>query len=162
MLYARLKERLTQAIKASDTNAKNAVRAALAKLQTSGQETDEAVISSIKMLIKQNEEEIETRNGRVKMADGTIREVSVSGQENEIARLNAEIVVYAEFLPDFLSADKIKEILVLPLHQLQINAARNAGAAIGVAMKILKPHGAVEGGTVKDVVAAIYGQEPGK
>jgi hypothetical protein len=158
MLYAKLKERLTQAMKASDTSAKNAVRAVLSKLQTSGQETDEAVISSVKMLIKQNEEEIETRNGRVKMPDGSIKEVAVSGQENEIARLNAEIVVYNEFLPDFLSADKIKEILALPLHQLQINAAKNAGAATGVAMKILKPHGATEGGTVKDVVAAIYGQ----
>jgi len=158
MLYAKLKERLTQAMKASDTSAKNAVRAVLSKLQTSGQETDEAVISSVKMLIKQNEEEIETRNGRVKMADGSIKEVAISGQENEIARLNAEIVVYNEFLPDFLSADKIKEILALPLHQSQINAAKNAGAATGVAMKILKPHGAVEGGTVKDVVAAIYGQ----
>jgi hypothetical protein len=158
MFYAKLKERLTQAMKASDTSAKNAVRAVLSKLQTSGQETDEAVISSVKMLIKQNEEEIETRNGRVKMPDGSIKEVAVSGQENEIARLNAEIVVYNEFLPDFLSADKIKEILALPLHQLHINAAKNAGAATGVAMKILKPHGATEGGTVKDVVAAIYGQ----
>jgi len=158
LLYARLKERLTQAMKASDTNAKNAVRALLSRLQTSGQETDEAVISSVKMLIKQNEEEIETRNGRVAMPDGSIKEVAVSGQENEIARIIAQTLVFKEFLPDFLSVERIKEILTMPLHQTQINAAKNSGAATGVAMKILKPHGAVEGGTVKDVVTAIYGQ----
>lgn len=157
MLFLKIKERLVQAIKASDNDAKNAIRALLSKLQTSGQETDEAVISSAKMLIKQNEEEIETRHGRVKLADGSIREVSVTGQENYISHLNAEIVVLKEFLPSFLSADKIKEVLVLSSNKIQIDAAKNAGAAVGVAMRILKPIGAVEGNTVKDVVASIYG-----
>lgn len=158
MLHEKLKERLRTAMKANDTSAKNAVRAILSQLQTVGKETDEAVISFAKMLIKQNEEEIETRNGRVKMADGSIKEVAVSGQENEIAALQREIVVYNEFLPDFLSVEKIREILNLPLHRLQINAAKSSGAAVGLAMKILKQLGAVEGGTVKNVIAEIYGQ----
>lgn len=161
MMYDDLKERLTLAIKANDKNAKNVFRAVLSKLQTSGKKNDEsdaAVISSIKMLVKQNEEEIETRNGRVIMPDGTVKEVAVTGQEDELARLKAEILVLREFLPDFLSADKIKEILTLPENQSQINAARNAGAATGVAVNILKSHGAVEGGTVKNVVQSIYGQ----
>ena len=158
MLFSKIKERLTQAMKASDTNAKNALRSLLSKLQTSGQETDEAVISAVKMLIKQTEEEIETRNGRIKMSDGSIKEVAVSGQEGQIERLNAEIKALKEFLPDFLSADKIKELLSLPLYLNQINDAKNIGAATGVAMKILKPLGAIEGTTVKDVVGAIYGQ----
>ena len=161
MLFPKIKERLIQAMKANDANAKNAVRAILSKLQTSGQETDDAVISCVKMLISQNEEEIETRSGRVKITnpDKTtyIREVAVSGQEEGIARLNAEIVVLKEFLPDFLSADKIREVLALPLNKSQVDAAKNAGAAVGVAMKILKPIGAVEGSTVKDVVSSIYG-----
>ena len=157
-LYVQVKERLTQAMRAGDTNAKNAIRVLLGKLQTAGQESDEAVISSVKMLIKQNEEEIETRSGHVKMSDGTVREVAVSGQEEGIQRLQAEIVILKEFLPDFLSADKIREILSQSENQSQINAAKNGGAAIGIAMKILKPIGAVEGTTVKEVVGSIYGQ----
>ena len=136
------------------------MRVLLSKLQTSGKETDEAIISNVKTLISQNEEEIETRNGRVKVKDEngveTIRTVAITGQENEIRRLQAENEILKEFLPDFLSADRIKEIL--QQHQAEINAAKNAGAATGVAIKLLKPHGAVEGQTVKDVVAAIYGQ----
>jgi uncharacterized protein YqeY len=91
----------------------------------------------------------------VKLPDGSIREVAVSGQEEGIARLNAEIVVLKEFLPDFLSVEKIREVLAL--NKAEIDAAKNAGAAVGVAMKILKPIGAVEGTTVKDVVSSIYG-----
>lgn len=156
MLYAKLRDRLTQAIKASDVNSKNAIRNLIAKLQTSGQETDEAVISSIKILIKQNEEEIEARSGRVTKPDGSVIEISVSGQEDNIARLHAETILYREFLPDYLDFDEIKEILLLPLNQTQINAAKSVGAATGLAMKLLKTVGEVEGATVKKVVETIY------
>jgi uncharacterized protein YqeY len=155
-LITRVRCRLTDAMKTGDTNAKSAIRVLLGKLQTNNQENDEAVISSVKMLIKQNEEEIETRSGRVKMPDGTVQEVTVTNQEQDIKRLQLEIEVLKEFLPDFLSSDKIKEILTQNL--AQINAAKNVGSAMGVAMKILKEHGAVEGTTVKEVVASIYGQ----
>ena len=156
MLYATVKERLIQAMRANDSNAKNVIRVLLGRLQTTGQETDEVVISSVKMLIKQNEEEIQTRSGNVKMSDGTIREVVVTGQEDNIKRLQAEIVILKEFLPAFLSPERIKEILTSPENQLQINGAKNVGAATGVAMKLLKSIGAVEGSVVKEVVGAIY------
>mgnify|MGYP000482239857 CR=1 FL=1 len=157
-LMQQIKARLTQALKANDVPAKNAIRVLVGKLQMLGQDTDEAVISNLKSLIKQTEEEVETRRGNVKMADGTVMKVPVTNQETDIARLEAEIAVLKEFMPNFLSADQIKTILTAPENQQQVNAAKNAGAATGIAMKILKSHGAIEGNTVKDVVLSVYGQ----
>lgn len=157
-LIAQVQTRLTQAMKASDAPAKSACRMLLGKLQTSNQTTDEQVISATKSLIKQNVDEIETRKGHVPMPDGTVKEVVVTAeQQAAIPDLEAQNAVLNSFLPSFLSADRIKEILTLPLHQAEINAARNAGAATGLALKMLKPHGAVEGATVKEVVASLYG-----
>jgi uncharacterized protein YqeY len=158
-LIAQVQARLTQAMKAGDTPAKSACRMLLSKLQTSNQVSDDQVISATKSLIKQNADEIETRNGRVAMPDGTVKEVAVTAdQKAAIPDLEAQNVVLKSFLPTFLSADKIKEILSLPLHLSEIKACKNAGAATGTAIKILKPHGAVEGATVKEVVASLYGQ----
>ena len=93
------------------------------------------------------------------MPDGTVKEVAVTAdQKAAIPDMEAQNVVLNSFLPTFLSADKIKEILSLPLHLSEIKACKNAGAATGTAIKILKPHGAVEGATVKEVVASLYGQ----
>lgn len=155
-LLMQVKNRLLEAMKSQDATAKNAIRALLSKLQTSGKETDEDVISAVKMLIKQNDEEIETRQGRVKMPDGSIKEVQVTDQEAEIQKLQNEIVVLKDFLPNFLSSDQIRTILRLSENNLQLNAAKNVGAAIGLAMKVLKSHGAVEGNTVKEVVTETY------
>jgi uncharacterized protein YqeY len=163
MLIEKVRERLTQAIKSQDVIAKSVLRAILSKAQNSGVTTDSAVISTVKMLINQNEDEISGRSGRVPIRDdktGEIKEykvVEVSNQEGEIKRLNAETLLLKEFLPDFLSSDRIKEILTESLDQ--ILASKNSGAATGVAMKILAPFGAVEGGTVKNVVMSIWSKE---
>lgn len=159
-LMKQVQARLLTAMKAADAPAKNACRMLLSKVQTGGvAPTDEQVISATKSLIKQNAEDIEARKGRVTMPDGTVKEVAVTAdQQAAIPDLEAQNGVLNSFLPTFLTADKIREILSLPLHQSEINAAKNAGAATGVAIKILKPHGAVEGVTVKEVVASMYGQ----
>lgn len=158
-LLKQVQARLLIAMKASDTPAKSACRMLLSKVQTGNTVADEQVISATKSLIKQNLQDIEARKGHVTMDDGTVKEVAVTAdQQAAIPDLEAQNVVLNSFLPSFLSADKIREILTLPLHQSEINAAKNAGAATGVAIKILKPHGAVEGITVKEVVASLYGQ----
>ena len=147
------------AMKATDTPAKSACRMLLSKVQTGNTVTDEQVISATKSLIKQNADDIEARRGHVSMPDGTVKEVAVTAEQQAvIPDLEAQNVVLNSFLPTFLTADRIREILTLPLHQSEINASKNAGAATGVAIKILKPHGAVEGVIVKEVVASLYGQ----
>ena len=90
------------------------------------------------------------------MSDGTIREISVSGQEDEVARLHSEINVLSSFLPQYLSAEKIGFILTESENLQKIKSVKNSGAAIGIAMKILKDHGAVDGVVVRDIVASIY------
>lgn len=160
MLIEKVKEKLTQAIKSQDTIAKSVMRAILSKAQNSGITTDSSIVSTVKMLINQNEDEISSRSGRVPIRDektGEIKEykqVEVLNQEDEIKRLNAEILLLKEFVPVFLSAERIKEILTES--QEQILSAKNSGAAIGVAMKVLQPFGAVEGNTVKSVVTTMW------
>ena len=155
-LFNQLKDNLSVAIRSNDTTAKTSLRSLLSKLQTSGQESDEAVMAAARTIIKQNEESIESRLGRCKMSDGTIREISVSGQEDEVARLHSEINVLSSFLPQYLSAEKIGFILTESENLQKIKSVKNSGAAIGIARKILKDHGAVDGVVVRDIVASIY------
>lgn len=160
-LVAQVQARLTQAMKAGDGPAKSACRMLLSKVQTSNTVSDDQVISATKSLIKQNGDEIEARRGKVRMPDGSIKEVAVTAdQQAAIPDLEAQNVVLNSFLPSFLSADKIREVLSLPLHLSEIKACKNAGAATGTAIKILKPHGATEGGTVRQVVAELYNSQP--
>lgn len=153
MLIDDLKTRLVVAMKSKDSIAKNAIRGVISKAQVSGAETDESIVSFVKMLIKQNEEEIETRSGRVKMSDGSIREVAVNNQEELIHVLNEEIKVLKQFLPVYLSEDKIREILSENL--IEIKSAKTGGASMGIAMKIMKKHGPVEGETVRKIVSSL-------
>lgn len=150
-----IKFKLGLAIKAKDESTKNALRSLLSKVQNSGQENDEAVISAAKTLIKQNEEEIDSRQGNVKMADGTIKTFKVADHSEQIELIKKQNIVLESFLPSYLSKDNIEGILSEKIDLLK--SAKNVGAATGIAMKILKEVGPVEGTTVKEVVSKLYG-----
>lgn len=143
-----VKENLTKAMKARNTLEIGVVRMLLSNMQTleatQGKAmTEDQAISVVKKLINQNNEEIATRTGHEQYAEN-------------IAKLQAENVILETYLPNFLSAEQIKAVLCTDENWPQIKSAKNAGAAIGVAMKLLKPVGAVEGNTVKAVVAEVY------
>jgi len=142
----RVKENLTKAMKARNSIEMGALRMLLASMQTleatQGESLNESQgISLVKKLINQNNEEISARAGHDEYSD-------------TIAKLQAENVVLGTYLPNFLSSEKITEIL--SDHLPRMSSAKSSGAAVGVAMKILAPHGAVEGKTVKDVVDILY------
>lgn len=146
MLTTQVKENLTKAMKARSMVEVTTLRVLLSNFQTQEATqgkalTEDQEISVVKKLIKQNEEEIATRTGHDQYAEA-------------IAKLQAEIAVLSVYLPSFLSADKITAVLSENIDA--IKAAKNAGAATGVAMKLLKDHGKVEGQTVKDVVEKLY------
>lgn len=147
-MLSRVKENLTKAMKARNMLEVNVVRMLLSNMQTleatQGKEmTEDQGISVVKKLINQNNEEIATRTGHEQYAE-------------TIAKLQAENLILETYLPNFLSAEQIKAVLCTDENWPQVKSAKNAGAAIGVAMKLLKPVGAVEGNTVKDVVAEVY------
>ena len=154
-LFIKIKEDLKTAMKTGDNNAKVALRVLLAKLQTIGKDSDDAVISTVKTLVKQTEEEIASNKGQIKMDDGTIRQVPIVQDNEKIAELQKELIVLNRFLPEFLSLEKIKEILQLPENLFQIKESKNDGAATGLAIKLLKSYGPVEGNTVKLAVNSI-------
>jgi uncharacterized protein YqeY len=161
-LLAQVKKRLTASMKARNTVETGVLRVLLSKLQVieaaTGPASDEQVISTVKSLIKQNEEEIEAHRGNVKLPDGTVKHVEVNAAEHDadIQRLTAEVDALKGFLPNFLSADQIKSVLTMPGNLEQLKACKNDGAATGVAMKILKAHGPVEGSTVRQVVKEVF------
>lgn len=148
LMIVQVRENLTKAMKARNTVEMGILRMILSAIQsleaTQGKAlTEDQGISVVKKLINQNNEEIEFRSGNEQYAAG-------------IERLNAEIVILTTYLPIFLSADKIKEVLCTDDNWPQIKSAKNAGAAMGVAIRLLKDVGAVEGQTVKNVVAEVY------
>jgi len=156
-LLQKVKSDLASAMKSNDANAKGALRILLAKIQTSGQDSDEFIISTAKSLIKQNQDEIDMRNGKVRLEDGSFKEVSVNAevQKPEIERLEVEKKIFSALLPQYLNEDQIREIVKNNFIE-QIKSAKNAGAATGMAIKMLKSYGHIEGETVKKVVNEIF------
>lgn len=145
-MLALVKENLTKAMKARSAIELGTVRMLLSNLQTleatqGKSATEDQCISVVKKMINQNNEEIKTRTGYEQYVE-------------QIAKLHAENAILATYLPAFLSAEQISSILNESIDQ--IKAAKNAGAATGVAMGLLKSHGKVEGQTVKDIVAQLY------
>lgn len=158
-IFEKVKSELTLAMKNEDSVARSALRSLLSRIQITGNETDEFVISSAKSLIKQSQEEIEALSGRVTLPDGTIKVFEVVGKEQEILKVQQEIKVLSQFLPVYASEEKIAEILNQNLDQLK--AAKNIGAAMGISVKIMKAYTvesgvAVDGSVLRKVVESLF------
>jgi uncharacterized protein YqeY len=162
-MLTKIRENLIKAMKAQNKLEISVLRVLMSNIQSaetiSGKSlTEDQAISIVKKLINQNNEEINSRSGNFEDRETTAEQKAalLSQYADNITQLQAENVILAAYLPDFLSADKIKDILQMDAHWGQIKSAKNLGGAIGVAMKLLKDCGKVEGQTVKDVVTAIY------
>src|SRR5262245_57095526 len=141
MLVDDIKQRITAAMKAGDTVARDILRLALGEIQTAearknaGLSEDEAT-AAVRKLIKSNEETL----GLTADTDAERR-----------ATLRREIEVLSALLPKQLSVDDIVQALASE-HEA-IKAAKSDGQATGVAMKFLKGAGANVSGN--DVGAAV-------
>lgn len=139
MLVDDIKAAMFRAMKAGDTVAKEILRVAVGEITTDAARegrtgSDDEARALVRKLIKSNEESL---------ASG------VEGEQR--ATLEREIAVLKEFLPQSLSVEQI--IAALAPVADAVRAAGNDGQATGVAMKQLKPTGAVVNG--KDVAAAV-------
>jgi uncharacterized protein YqeY len=99
----------------------------------------------LRKIIKDNHEEIASRGDNPQYVEA-------------VQKLNEENKFLSRFLPQCLSEDQIREIL-LP-HFEQLKGAKDDGAATGMAMRVLKPQGeylklSVDGSLVREVVSAI-------
>lgn len=139
MFVETLKAQLVQAMKAKDLVAKDILRTALGEIQTAesrdGQAlSDEAGFKIVKKLVKSNDETLK-----------------VTTDESTRTKLTRETQILQALLPRSLGVDEI--IAALELSRTGIEAAPNAGPAMGIAMKALKQMGVtVES---KDVNAAV-------
>ncbi len=139
MLVDDIKKRITAAVKAGDTVARDVLRLALGELQTaearkSGPFSEEEAAAALRKLIKSNEETL-----------------ALSADDPRAADLRHEIEVLTELLPARLTPAQIVEILAS--QRDAIKAAGNDGQATGIAMKHLKTVGAAVDG--KDVAVAV-------
>jgi len=134
-----LKRRITAAMKAGDTVARDVLRLALGEIQSgearkNATYSEEEAAAALRKLIKSNEETLQ-----------------LAGDSARAADLRRENEVLTELLPARLSPDQIVEILAS--QRDAIKAANNDGQATGIAMKHLKTVGAAVDG--KDVSAAV-------
>ena len=138
MLVDEIKTRVTTAVKAGDTIARDVLRLALGEIQTAEARrgtalSDEEAIAAVRKLIKSNEETLALSSGEA------------------AATLKHEIEVLGALLPSQLSVAQIVEALAS--QREAITTAKSDGQATGVAMKHLKAIGAAANGT--DVGAAV-------
>lgn len=143
-----VRQQLVAAIKGDKDTEKAALRVLLGEIQTAearqGSLSDEQAANIVRKIIKNNNETLE------------VLRKNPSEQNNELAsRLETENRILEQFLPQTLSPEEISQLLFQSEIRPQIIAAKNDGAAMGVAMKFLKDKGAVEGNVVKEVVAQL-------
>ncbi len=140
MLIDQLKANMMAAMKAKDTVAKEAMRTAIGEITKTGEEaTDERVTTVLRKMVKSNHEALEYAKGE------------------DAENLKRENELLGEFLPKALDVDEVLEIL--EAQKEAITAAGNAGQATGIAMKTLKPTGAVvDGKTVNLAVRRLRGE----
>ncbi len=140
MLIDQLKADMMAAMKAKDTVAKEAMRTAIGEITKTGEEaTDERVTTVLRKMVKSNHEALEYAKGE------------------DAENLKRENELLGEFLPKALDVDEVLEIL--EAQKEAITAAGNAGQATGIAMKTLKPTGAVvDGKTVNLAVRRLRGE----
>lgn len=139
MLVDDLKKRVTEAVKAGDTTARDVLRLALGEIQTAEARkntalSDEDAAAVVRKLVKSNEETL-----------------ALAGEGERASTLRREIEVLSSVLPKQLSVDAI--VGLLEAQRDAIRAAKNDGQATGVAMKHLKAAGANVTGN--DVAAAV-------
>lgn len=145
MLVDEIKVKVSAAMKAQDTVARDILRLALGEIQTAearrnGPLTDEEATQAVRKLIKSNEETL-----------------GLTTDAERAAVLRRETEVLTALLPAQLSPEKIVELLG-PVHEA-IKASKSDGQATGVAMKHLKTAGAsVNGADVGVAVKTIRGQ----
>lgn len=142
MLLDDIKARMFQAIKAGDTTAKEILRVAVGEITTEAARDgrkgdDDEARAILRKLLKSNEETL----GR-------------AVDDAQRATLRREIEVLTELLPRSMSEDDVVGLLE-PVKDA-LRAAGNDGQATGIAMKHLKPTGAVlDGKTVSSAVKRI-------
>lgn len=138
MFVDTLKAAITQAVKDKDATARDVLRLALGEIQMAEVRggrapTDDEATAIVKKLVKSNEETLALTS------------------DDRADTLRREIAVLSSLLPKSLSVEQIVEALSSQAEALR--AAKNDGAATGMAMKHLKTTGAVFDG--KDVGEAV-------
>jgi len=134
-----LKKRISAAMKAGDSVARDVLRLALSEIQAGEARagktySEEEAVAALRKLIKSNDETL-----------------ALSTDDARAADLRHENEVLKELLPPQLSPAQIVEILASQ-HEA-IKAAKSDGQGQGIAMKHLKTIGAAVDG--KDVGAAV-------
>lgn len=163
-LLMQLKEALVDAMKKQDTDAKDALRVLIGNIQTAqtkGVVSEEQIVKQIKMVISQNEEEIDSRTPYFMAHHDS--GPPIYGEV--IAKLKNQNVCLKKFLPVFLSQEQILGTLTTEESLQKIYSAKTDGAATGVAMGILKSSPVfagmgIDGKLVKDVVNSIWAMRP--
>lgn len=140
MLVDDIKARITRAVKEKDDVVRDVLRLAIGEIQTAEARVartlkEDEVAAIVKKLVKSNEETLSMAGGE--------------GPRGEALR--REIEALQSLLPKGLSVDQIVEALAA--QRDAVRAAKNDGAATGVAMKHLKTTGATFDGA--DVAKAV-------
>lgn len=135
MLIDDLKTAMFAAMKAKDTITKEVLRTAIGEATATGSEVDDARVTAVlRKLVKSNEETL-----------------GASADAEQRQRLERELTVIRQFLPQTLDVEQIRAAL-LPVAE-QVRGAANSGQATGIAMKHLKASGSLVDG--KDVAKAV-------
>jgi uncharacterized protein YqeY len=139
MITEAIQARIKQAMKDGDTVTKDVLRVALGEIQmgehrSNVKATEEEAVAVVKKLVKSVEETLGLT------PDGAAKDT-----------LMQEVVILRSLLPATLGVAELVGLLADQVDALK--AAKNDGAATGIAMKALKTKGAVADG--KDVQEAV-------
>lgn len=149
LLHQQIREKIVGAMKAKDEIRLLTYRGLLAactnelvakKRKPDEVMTDEEVVTVIQRGVKQRKDSIEqfTKGNRLDL----------------VVNEEAEMKILQEFLPEMMSKDEIKVIVLKKKEELQITDPAKIGMFMGAVMKELK--GKADGNDVKEVIESLF------
>ena len=149
-METQLKQLISVAAKENNTTSRDILRLILGQIQTESATkllSEDQKLSIVRKLIKSNEITLAA------MAETPKENWNQEWQDNA-NKLNQEIELLKSLLPQTWTLEQLSEFFAY--HKEAVRAAKTEGAAIGVAMKLLKAEGAVVNNSdVKDTVIQI-------
>jgi uncharacterized protein YqeY len=141
-LYERLQDALTGAIRARDELRRETVRMAIAAVYNEQKAarrplSDDEVVVILAREMKRRRESIDAFRG--------------AGREDRAVREEAEAAVIAEFLPEALSADALRDLVRAAIAETGASSPRDLGRVMGVLAP--RTRGRADGRTVSEMVA---------
>lgn len=137
-----LKEHMKQAMKEKDKERLSVIRLLRAAMQ------NEAIAKGVETL--SDEDELTILSREVKQRNESLREFKAANREDLVDKIERELTILAEYMPEQLTEDELKKIIQEAIETTGATSKKEFGKVMGIIMPKVK--GKADGAYVQNLV----------